>query len=98
MNKKKYMDAIDDYLTRKLGGTFWISELPVDWNNCVRLTLWERLKVRLGLTPEHFPVRIDWEYKGRHFNTVYTGHADKACLEPLAAKLYRVYLKEEGIE
>lgn len=50
------------------------------------------------LTPEYFPVRIDWSYRGHHFNTVYTGPADKACLEPLATKLYRVYLKEEGIE
>lgn len=97
MTKKKYMDLIDDYLTRELGGTFWISELPVDCNDCFRLTLWERLKVLVGVTPEYFPVRIDWEYKGSHFNTVYTGPADKACLEPLATKLYRVYLKEEGI-
>lgn len=98
MNKKKYMDRIDDYLRQQLGGTFWISELPVDWNNCVRLTLWERFKVLVGLTPEYFPVRIDWSYRGHHFNTVYSGPADEYCLEPLAAKLYRAYLKEEGRE
>lgn len=98
MSMKKYMDAIDDYLTLRLGGTFWISELPVDWDNLARLSLWERLKVRLGLTPEYSPVRIDWEYKGHHFNTVYTGPADVDCMEPLAAQLYSAYLKKEGRE
>lgn len=97
MNKKKYMDRIDDYLRQQLGGTFWISAMPV-LTDYFPVSLWDRFLMFLGLKEEYFPVRIDWSYRGNHFNTVYTGPADEDCLEPLAAKLYRAYLKQEGRE
>lgn len=97
MNKKKYMDRIDDYLRQQLGGTFWISAMPV-LTDYFPVSLWDRFLMFLGLKDEYFPVRIDWSYRGKHYNTVYTGPADKDSLEPLAAQLYRAYLKQEGRE
>ena len=93
MNKKKYMDAIDDYLTLNLGGTFWISEMPVI-ADFYPLSLKDRILIFLGLKPEYFPVRIDWEYKGDRLNTIYSGPAEDWSLEQLAAKLYTAWLKK----
>lgn len=97
MKKQKYMDAIVDYLTQELGGTFWVSEMPII-ADYFPLSLKDRILVFFGLKPEYFPVRIDWEYKGDRLNTIYSRPADKDCLEPLAAKLYSIYLKQEGRE
>ena len=93
MNKKRYMDTIEEYLRLHLGGTFWLSEMPVI-ADFYPLSLKDRLLIFLGLKPEYFPVRIDWENKGERLNTIYSGPATPENLESLGAKLYSAWWKK----
>ena len=94
MNKKKYMDRIDDYLRQELGGNFWISEMPV-LTDCFPVSLWDRFLMFLGLKEEYLPVRIDWEKNGDRLHTIWSGPATDENLQYLATKFYSKWMNQQ---